>query len=51
MVTGKANKWTPIKKFSGTFDGQNHTINGLYIDSGAGVKDYSAKRRMLLFEM
>ena len=38
MVTGKANKWTPIKKFSGTFDGQNHTINGLYIDSGAGVQ-------------
>ena len=31
------NKWTPIgtkgKKFSGTFDGQGHTISGLYMKS------------------
>lgn len=25
-------KWTPIKKFSGHFDGKNHTIRGLYYD-------------------
>ena len=25
--------WTPIEKFSGTFDGQFHTISGLYINN------------------
>ena len=24
--------WTPIKNFTGTFDGQNHTISGLYFN-------------------
>ena len=28
------NKWTPIVGFSGTFDGQGHTISGLYISEG-----------------
>jgi len=25
-------KWTPISKFAGTFDGQGHTINGIYVN-------------------
>ena len=25
-------KWTPIKSYSGTFDGQNHKISGLYFN-------------------
>ena len=28
-----ANRWAPISKFAGTFDGQNHTISGLYAKS------------------
>lgn len=28
-----SNIWTPIKTFKGIFDGQGHTISGLYIDS------------------
>ena len=28
---GKGNQWTPIKTFTGTFDGAGHTISGLYI--------------------
>ena len=27
-------EWTPIKNFRGTFDGQGHTISGLYYDNG-----------------
>lgn len=27
-------KWIPIKNFRGTFDGQGHTISGLYYDNG-----------------
>ncbi len=34
-ATAPANAWTPIKAFSGTFDGQNHTISGLYLKSTA----------------
>lgn len=33
--------WTPIgeyKTYQGTFDGQNHTISGLYVNSNAGRK-------------
>ncbi len=30
--TAPANKFRPIKKFAGTFDGQGFTIKGLYID-------------------
>ena len=30
-----ANEWTPINNFSGTFDGDGHTISGLYY-SGSG---------------
>lgn len=36
-TTPPANKWTPIGTssyhFKGTFDGQNHTISGIYINS------------------
>lgn len=28
-----SNIWTPIKTFNGIFDGQGHTISGIYIDS------------------
>ena len=30
--TAPANKWKPIDWFEGTFDGQGHSIKGLYID-------------------
>lgn len=30
-------EWTPIKNFRGTFDGQGHTISGLYYDDGYEV--------------
>lgn len=29
-----ANKWIPIRNFSGVFDGNNHFIYGMYINSG-----------------
>ena len=29
-TTAPARKWYPIKNFAGTFDGQGHTISGLY---------------------
>ena len=32
-------KWITINRFSGTFDGQGHTISGLYFDSNRGL-DY-----------
>ena len=42
--TDDLNKWTPIgtteNKFAGTFDGMNHSINGMYINEdevGAGL--------------
>lgn len=42
--TGKLNSktddfavWTPIKKYCGEFDGQGHTISGLYIDKKDSV--------------
>ena len=28
---GTPNKWTPINDYTGTFDGQNHTIEGVYV--------------------
>jgi len=28
-------KWTPIKQFDGTFNGQGHTISGMYVESSA----------------
>ncbi len=28
-----SNQWTPINNFEGTFEGNNHTIHGIYIDS------------------
>ena len=32
--------WTPIGSYTGTFDGQGHTISGLYVDvSGSGDSD------------
>ena len=44
------NEWVPIgtstNKFAGVFDGQGHTISGLYLDTnveGAGLFGYSAK--------
>ena len=50
------NKWKPIMNFAGTFDGQNHTISGLYAkgfngelamfirsDSRCVVKNFSLK--------
>ncbi len=30
--TASFQEWTPIKNFRGTFDGQGHTISGLYYD-------------------
>lgn len=30
-------KWTPIGPFYGTFDGQNHTVSGLYFSSETGT--------------
>ena len=38
---GGFKSWTPIgeyKTYQGTFDGQNHTISGLYVNSNAGSK-------------
>ena len=32
--TASFQEWTPIKNFRGTFDGQGHTISGLYYDNG-----------------
>ena len=43
ITLDKTTQWTPIgtdadgMRFTGTFDGQNHTITGLYID---GTEDY-----------
>jgi len=33
--------WIPISKFAGTFDGQGHTIKGLYVPSGSKVGFFS----------
>lgn len=44
ITLDKTTQWTPIgtdadgRRFTGTFDGQNHTITGLYIDDSS--KDY-----------
>ena len=40
LNSGTPDQWTPIgqnfnERYEGTFDGQNHTISGLYIDSKA----------------
>lgn len=60
---GPANKWTPIGKdednyFAGIFDGQNHTIKGLFLDhsrtlrgifgvtNGAVIKNLSVERSL-----
>lgn len=32
-----SNPWIPIKNFEGTFEGNNHTINGVYIDSSENM--------------
>lgn len=32
---GDFKEWTPIKSYNGTFDGQGHTISGLYRDSSS----------------
>ena len=32
--TASFQEWTPIRNFRGTFDGQGHTISGLYYDNG-----------------
>ena len=31
--TNKPVEWTPINKYTGTFNGQNHTISGLYFNN------------------
>lgn len=41
-VTPEINRWTPIGSFgggwfAGTFDGQNHSISGLFIDNSGGL--------------
>ena len=42
-TTAPANSWTPIgtqqNRFNGTFDGQGHTVSGIYIsnDDGTGI--------------
>lgn len=39
-TTAPEKEWYPIQKFAGTFDGQNHTISGLYVnaaESGVGL--------------
>ena len=45
------NEWiTPIKGFAGTFDGQGHSISGLYmkdIDYGAGLFNKTNKRAVI----
>jgi len=35
------NVWTPIANFAGTFDGQGHTISGLYVKSSEKVGLFS----------
>ncbi len=37
--TAPANVWNPIAQFKGTFDGQNHTISGLYYKNTDGNKN------------
>ena len=36
-TSAPANVWTPIKGFAGTFDGQGHSVSGLYIKTGSGT--------------
>ena len=31
--TAPANEWTPLQLFAGTFDGQGHTISGIYVNA------------------
>ncbi|MBQ7247246.1 MAG: hypothetical protein IJS22_04050, partial [Lachnospiraceae bacterium] len=31
------NGFTPIENFAGTFDGQGHTLSGVYVDGGSGT--------------
>jgi len=35
------NQWTPIGEFAGTFDGQGHTISGVYVNGGTGLFYYT----------
>ena len=35
-TTAPANVWTPVENFSGTFDGQGHSISGVYVKGGGG---------------
>ena len=34
--TGDFVQWTPIGNYSGTFDGQGHTVSGLYVSGSGG---------------
>jgi len=35
--TAPKNKWTPIKQFAGTFDGQGHSISGVYLKKNSVI--------------
>ena len=40
-----ADQWVPISNFEGTFEGNNHTINGIYIDSNEdGIGFFKSNR-------
>ena len=45
-----ANKWTPIgtqaSPFRGTFDGDGHTVSGVYVDSGIDCAGFSRRLRV-----
>ena len=47
-ICSSANPWTPIgnaannRKYSGTFDGQNHKITGLYLENNGDVTNGSS---------
>ena len=36
-------KWNPIKNFYGTFDGQGHTISGIYLDTNSSYAGLFSK--------
>ena len=37
---GESNPWTPIEQFRGTFDGKNHIIRGVYINTRGTIGGY-----------
>lgn len=41
VINTDAMKWTPMNAKKITFDGQNHSISGLYIDNASGSKEPS----------